>query len=72
MGNKTSISEIIEIECDLFYHAKNVVKTVCNNIAKDVEILLAPTQNNQMFFINYFITHFPISTSFPSTITFHT
>ena len=48
--NKTSISEIIEIECDLFYHAKNVVKTVCNNIAKDVEILLAPTQNNQMFF----------------------
>ena len=50
MGNKTSISEIIEIECDLFYHAKNVVKTVCNNIAKDVEILLAPTQNNQMFF----------------------
>ena len=50
MGNKTSISEIIEIECDLFYHAKNVVKTVCNNIAKDVEILLAPTQNNQIFF----------------------
>ena len=50
MGNKTSISEIIEIECDLFYHAKNVVKTVCNNIAKDVEILLAPTQNNKMFF----------------------
>ncbi|MBQ4178833.1 MAG: hypothetical protein II598_03705 [Elusimicrobia bacterium] len=50
MGNKTSISEIIEIECDLFYYAKNVVKTVCNNIAKDVEILLAPTQNNQMFF----------------------
>ena len=50
VGNKTSISEIIEIECDLFYHAKNVVKTVCNNIAKDVEILLAPTQNNQMFF----------------------
>lgn len=50
MGNKTSISEIIEIECDLFYHAKNVVKTVCNNIAKDVEILLASTQNNQIFF----------------------
>ena len=50
MGNKTSISEIIEIECDLFYHAKNVVKIVCNNIAKDVEILLAPTQNNQIFF----------------------
>ena len=50
MENKTSISEIIEIECDLFYHAKNVVKTVCNNIAKDVEILLAPTQNNQIFF----------------------
>ena len=50
MENKTSISEIIEIECDLFYHAKNVVKTVCNNIAKDVEILLLPTQNNQMFF----------------------
>ena len=50
MENKTSISEIIEIECDLFYHAKNVVKTVCDNIAKDVEILLAPTQNNQMFF----------------------
>ena len=53
VGNKTSISEIIEIECDLFYHAKNVVKTVCNNIAKDVEILLAPTQNNQMFFDIY-------------------
>ena len=49
MGNKTSISEIIEIECDLFYHAKNVVTTVCNNIAKDVELLLAPTQSNKMF-----------------------
>lgn len=49
MGNKTSISEIIEIECDLFYHAKNVVTTVCNNIAKDIELLLAPTQNNKMF-----------------------
>lgn len=50
MGNKTSISEIIEIECDLLYHAKNVVTTVCNNIAKDVEFLLAPAQNNEMFF----------------------
>ena len=49
MGNKTSISEIIEIECDLFYHAKNVVATVCDNIAKDVEFLLAPTQTNKMF-----------------------
>ena len=49
MGNKTSISEIIEIECDLFYHAKNVVTTVCNNIAKDVEFLLAPAQANKMF-----------------------
>ncbi len=49
MGNKTSISEIIEIECDLFYHAKNVVTTVCNNIAKDVEFLLAPNQTNKMF-----------------------
>ena len=49
MGNKTSISEIIEIECDLFYHAKNVVTTVCNNIAKDVEFLLALTQTNKMF-----------------------
>ncbi|WP_372518543.1 hypothetical protein [Candidatus Ruminimicrobiellum ovillum] len=50
MGNKTSISEIMEIECDLFYHAKNVVKTVCNNIAKDVLFLFAPTQNNKVFF----------------------
>lgn len=49
-GNKTSISEIMEIECNLFYHAKNVVTTVCNNIAKDVEILLAPSQNNKIFF----------------------
>ena len=50
MGNKTSISEIIEIECDLFYHAKNVVKSVCNNIAKDVEILLSNTQSTKVFF----------------------
>ena len=47
---KTSISEIIEIECDLFYHAKNVVSTVCNNIATDVNFLLAPMQNNKIFF----------------------
>ena len=50
MGNKTSVSEIIEIECDLFYHAKNVVKSVCNNIAKDVEILLSNTQSTKVFF----------------------
>ena len=50
MGNKTSVSEIIEIECDLFYHAKNVVKSVCNNIAKDVEILLSNTQRTKVFF----------------------
>ncbi len=50
MGNKTSISEIIEIECDLFYHAKNVVTSVCNNIVKDIEILLSDTQNTKSFF----------------------
>lgn len=50
IGNKTSISEIIEIECDLFYHAKNVVKSVCNNIAEDVEILLSDTQSTKSFF----------------------
>lgn len=50
IGNKTSISEIIEIECDLFYHAKNVVKSVCNNIVKDVEILLSDTQSTKVFF----------------------
>ena len=49
-GNKTSISEIIEIECDLFYHAKNVVANVCNNIVKDVAFLLSPTQSNKSFF----------------------
>lgn len=48
--NKTSISEIIEIECDLFYHAKNVVKSVCNTIVKDVEILLSDTQSTKVFF----------------------
>ena len=50
MGNKTSISEIIEIECDLFYHAKNVVASVCDNIVKDVAFLLSPSQSNKIFF----------------------
>ena len=50
MENKTSISEIIEIECDLLYHAKNVVTSVCNNIAKDVEILLYKTHTTKSFF----------------------
>ena len=49
-GNKTSVSEIIEIEYDLFYHAKNVVTTVCNNIAKDVAFLLVSDQSTKIFF----------------------
>jgi hypothetical protein len=47
--NKTSISEIIEIEYNLFCSTKNMMTTVCSNIAKDVESLLAPTQINKLF-----------------------
>jgi len=46
----TSISEIIETECKVFQQVKIVVATVCDNIAKDVISLLAPTQQNNVFF----------------------
>ena len=46
----TSISELVKIECDLFYQTKNVVTNVCNNIAKDVVTLLTPVKANKIFF----------------------
>ena len=46
----TSISELIKIEYDLFYQTKNVVTNVCNNIAKDVQVLLTSKQNDRVFF----------------------
>ena len=47
--NKTSISEIIEIEYNLFCGTKNMMSKVCNNIAKDVKSILAPVQTNKVF-----------------------
>ena len=46
----TSISEIIEIECDLLQQTTKVVKNICNNIAKDVELLLVTPKSNNVFF----------------------
>ena len=44
------MSEVVKVQYDLLQQTKSVVANVCNNIAKDVEILLAPAQVNKIFF----------------------
>ena len=43
------MTEVVKVQYDLLKQTKNVVATVCNNIAKDVESLLAPAQINKVF-----------------------
>ncbi len=45
-----SMSEVVKVQYDLLQQTKSVVANVCNNIAKDVQSLLAPVQLNKMFF----------------------
>ena len=45
-----SVSDVVKVQYDLLQQTKNVVANVCNNIAKDVISLLAPTQQNNVFF----------------------
>ena len=44
-----SMSDVVKVQYDLLQQTKNVVATVCDNIAKDVISLLAPTQQNNVF-----------------------
>ena len=44
-----SMSEVVKVQYDLLQQTKSVVANVCNNIAKDVQSLLAPVQVNKMF-----------------------
>ena len=44
-----SMSEVVKVQYDLLQQTKSVVANVCNNIAKDVENLLAPVQTNKIF-----------------------
>ncbi|MBO7431958.1 MAG: hypothetical protein J6U02_03570 [Elusimicrobia bacterium] len=50
INSEVSMTEVVKVQYDLLKQTKNVVATVCNNIAKDVESLLAPIQANKMFF----------------------
>ena len=50
VNTEVSMTEVVKVQYDLLKQTKNVVATVCNNIAKDVESLLAPTQSNKIFF----------------------
>lgn len=45
-----SISDVVKVQYDLLQQTKNVVANVCDNIAKDVISLLAPTQQGNVFF----------------------
>ena len=45
-----TMSDVVKVQYDLLQQTKNVVANVCDNIAKDVIILLAPTQQNNVFF----------------------
>lgn len=44
-----SMSEVVKVQYDLLQQTKSVVANVCNNIAKDVQSLLAPVKVNKMF-----------------------
>ena len=50
VNTEVSMSDVVKVEYDLLKQTKNVVATVCNNIAQDVESLLAPIQINKVFF----------------------
>ena len=45
-----TMSDVVKVQYDLLQQTKNVVANVCDNIAKDVISLLAPTQQNNVFF----------------------
>ena len=45
-----TVSDVVKVQYDLLQQTKNVVANVCDNIAKDVISLLAPTQQNNVFF----------------------
>ena len=49
VNTEVSITEVVKVQYDLLKQTKNVVATVCNNIAKDVVSLLAQTQSNKVF-----------------------
>ncbi len=44
-----SMSEVVKVQYDLLQQTKSVVANVCDNIAKDVQSLLAPVQINKLF-----------------------
>ena len=48
VNTEVSMTEVVKVQYDLLKQTKNVVATVCNNIAKDVQSLLAPIQVNKM------------------------
>jgi hypothetical protein len=50
VNTEVSMTEVVKVQYDLLKQTKNVVATVCNNIAKDVQSLLAPVQINKTFF----------------------
>lgn len=45
-----TMSDVVKVQYDLLQQTKNVVANVCDNIAKDVISLLAPSQQNNVFF----------------------
>ena len=45
-----TMSDVVKVQYDLLQQTKNVVANVCDNIAKDVISLLAPIQQNNVFF----------------------
>jgi len=50
VSNEVSMTEVVKVQYDLLKQTKNVVATVCSNIAKDVGTLLASIQTNKIFF----------------------
>ena len=48
-STEVSMTEVVKVQYDLLKQTKSVVANVCNNIAKDVQSLLAPIQVNKMF-----------------------
>ncbi len=49
VNTEVSMTEVVKVQYDLLKQTKNVVATVCNNIAKDVKSILAPVQTNKVF-----------------------
>lgn len=48
-SQKASISDVMKVQYDLLQQTKTIVANVCNNIAKDVESLLAPEFTKDTF-----------------------